>query len=194
MFDILEDTTEEEDTGDTLELDTIKKRILNIWEKALLLHCRTTKLSDEDKAKYLKDNTLVFGEEREEEGSSEEEELMKLLATLDSLMDGGEALTAIVVGGENPDYSGKQLSATNEGRSAPKGTYDSKHSHGTHTQKDTTKGIGSGSYAGVPDGRLKFNKQPESIVSIMPLFEKIREDVGDMDRRRAIGKRRQLFR
>jgi hypothetical protein len=194
MFDILEDTTEEEDTGDTLELDKIKKKILDIWKKALLVHCRTTKLSDEDKDKFLKENTLVFGEEKEEEGSSEEEELMKLLSTLDSLVSGGESLSAIVIGGENPDYSGKQLSATNEGRSAPKGTYDSKHSHSTHTQKDTAKGIGSGSYAGVPDGRLKFNKQSEAVASIMPLFEKLREDVGDMDRRRAIGKRRQLFR
>ncbi len=137
-MDIFKDTTQDEEVSTSLELDRIKDKVRSIWNA--LLEQEFTKAaatqedfdsSEEAKANFMKENSLLFpGEEREAD------EADALLEMLDALLDEKEELDPVSKEGKAPTYGGKQLSSNNEKSKVEKTTYEVKHS-ATMTPKDS---------------------------------------------------------
>jgi len=167
------------DSIDTMELDSIKDKIRNVYTKLLTEYFKkqVPGASEEDIATFIEENMVEF------EGPEEEdEEISEIMDLLDNILDDGEDLSPVDGSGKAPDYTGTTLGAkSKEGSTASSGTYSGVSSGGMMTPKDNHVKI-STSKADDPMGKSKTSKtheRPQLIAdeSIKSILDKYREEL-----------------
>ena len=109
------------DSIDSMELEVIKDKIRNVYQKLLTEYFKkqVPGASEEDIAAFLEENMVEF------EGPEEEdEEISEIMDLLDSILDDGEDLSPVDGSGKAPDYTGTALGTkSKEGSTVTSGTY-----------------------------------------------------------------------
>jgi len=180
--DIFKDTCDHNST-DSLELDRIKAKVLEVWSQLLsATYEKEYHDMNEDSddfvtlEHYLDHNKLMF------EGDEQpEDEVDTLLTMFEDMLDPQEELESISGDSKAPTYSGTSLSAHKESSKAPKGTYDATHAS-TKTPSDSEIKAKSSSYI-EPTGKTLTTKIHEQSA---PISIKSIEDILKVERERLL--------
>tara|TARA_R110001606_G_scaffold199819_1_gene347614 strand:+ start:1177 stop:1770 length:594 start_codon:yes stop_codon:yes gene_type:complete len=159
-MDILKDSCEDDST-DSLELERIKAKVMEIWSKLLTVtYEKEYHEMNEDNddyitlEHYLKHNKLMF------EGDEQpEQEADSLLNMFENLLEPQEELEPIKSDSKAPTYGTTTISINKESNKVPKGTYNSEHSS-TKTPNDSQTKANSSSYV-KPKGKTPKSKEHE---------------------------------
>jgi len=184
-----------EDTSSGLELDRIKDKIRAIWQQIVLAQYSTEykdqKDDDEDyvsKDDFLEQNALFFpGEDRPEN------EVDNLVEMLENMFNDKEELDPVSKEGKAPSYKGSELKANNEKGDVEVTTYEVNHK-ATSTPSDSKSPVKSTTYDKPSGGSVSTRKDSGVQRSYAPMLEKLVEQLLDLDERRDVGRRKQLFR
>ena len=172
------------DSIDSMELDSIKDKIRNVYTKLLTEYFKkqVPGASEEDIAAFIESNAMEF------EGASEEEdEIDLLMEELDAFLDDGEDLTPVDASGKAPDYTGTQLGAkSKEGTKVPTGTYRGLKLGGMMTPADSQTKVKT-SKVEDPTGGINTKTADEVVVQYSALVEKLKEELASLKQRRRIG-------
>ena len=187
-MDIFEDTTE------CLEIDRVKDKIRAIWNRIIVNEYNNKygdmKDDNEDYKtldQYLQENQLYFpGDDKPED------EVSGIVKMLEDMFDPKEELQSVKSEGKAPTYGGKQLGSNKESRKLPTTTYESEHTM-TTTPSDSSTKVKSTSYT-IQTGTISPRKDSSVKTQYKPLIDKIVEELLELDKRQAIGRRKQLFR
>ena len=183
-----------EDTTDVLEIDRVKDKIRAIWNKIIVNEYNNKygdmKYDNEDYKtldQYLQENKLYFpGDDKPED------EVSSIVKMLEDMFDPKEELQSVKSEGKAPTYGGKQLGSNNESRKLPTTTYEAEHTM-TSTPSDSSTKVKSTSYT-IQTGTISPRKDSPVKTQYKPLIDKIVEELLELDKRQAIGRRKQLFR
>ena len=185
-MDIFSNTIEEP-SDNFLEIDRFKAKFQQIWQMMLEATYEKYDNSDMSLEEYLKTNELHFAHDPEPEN-----ELDDIMSMLDNLMD-DEDREDITSEAKAPTYGGKQLSAHNELKKMEKTSYEYNHKN-TKTPSESSSGVKGGSYKGTPSSQISKRKSDSVKTEFAPIAESLQEELLDLIKRQAIGRRRQLFR
>ena len=172
------------DSIDSMELDVIKSKILEVYKKLLTedFKKQVPGASEEDIDAFIEANALEF-----EGGSEEDEEISEIMDLLDSILDEGEELEPVDSSGNAPDYTGPQVgSKSNEGTKVPKGTYRGLPTGGMLTPADSQTKVRT-SKEEDPTGSINTKSIDEVVVQYAPLVEKLKEELASLKQRKRIG-------
>jgi hypothetical protein len=173
------------DSIDSMELDSIKDKIRNVYEKLLTEYFKkqVPGASEEDIAAFIEENMVEF------EGPEEEdEEINEIMDLLDNILDDGEDLSPVDGSGKAPDYTGTNVGAkSKEGSTAPTGTYRGLKLGGMMTPADSHTKAPSGSKPSDPTGSINTKLADEVVVQYSPLVEKLKEELASLKQRKRIG-------
>ena len=186
-MDIFSNTIEEP-SDNFLEIDRFKAKFQQIWQMMLETTYDKYDNSNMSKEEYMELNALKFSDDPEPDS-----ELDELMDMLDSLMNEDEKLESVKADGKAPTYSGKQLSAHNELKKMEKTSYEYNHKN-TKTPSESSSGVKGGSYEGTPSSQISKRKSDPVKTEFAPIAESLQEELLDLIKRQAIGRRRQLFR
>ena len=188
MHDIFEDST------DNLDLDRVKDKIRQIWQTILVAEYNNeygNMKDDDDDYKtidqYCAENALYFPGD-----NKPEDETSGIVKMLEDMFDPKEELDPVSKEGKAPTYGGSQLKANQEGRKAPTTVYQETHTM-TVTPKDSQTKVRSGTYT-AQTGSIAPRKDSAVKRQFKPMIDKIVEELLELDKRQAIGRRKQLFR
>lgn len=188
MLDIFEDST------DGLDLDRVKDKIRAIWQKILVAEYNNEygHMSDSDEDyktidEYCAENALYFPGD-----NKPEDETSGIVKMLEDMFDPKEELDPVSKEGKAPTYNGPQLKENNEGRKVPTTVYQETHTM-TVTPKDSQTKVRSGTYT-TQSGKIAPRKDSAVKKQFKPMIDKIVEELLELDKRQAIGRRKQLFR
>jgi len=183
-----------EDSTDALELDRIKDKIRQIWQTILVAEYNNEygdmKDDHEDYKtmdQYCAENALYFPGD-----NKPEDETSQIVKMLEDMFDPKEDLQSVKSDGKAPTYGGKQLGSNNESRKLPTTTYEVQHTM-TSTPSDSQSKATSTQYT-FHTGTMTPRKDTPVKRAMKPLVDKIVEELLALDKRQAIGKRKQLFR
>lgn len=171
-----------EDSCDSLELDRIKAKVLEVWSHLLSVTYEKEykDMSEEDDdyktlEHYLEHHKLMFGGDVQEQ--SEEDELLDML---DNLLEEDEELEPVQSEGKAPKYSGSSLSSNKETSKVPSGSYSSEHMT-TKTPSDSEERVKSSSYKEHRGKTLKSKTHTSSSAHMQSL-----EDILKIERERLL--------
>ena len=189
MLDIFEDSC------GSLEIDRIKDKIRNIWNEVIVAEYNSEYSNHNEKDKgfisledYIKENQLYFPGEAQPEN-----EIDSIMEMLEDMFDDKEELDPITDEGKAPTYNGSELKSNNEKGKVEATSYEVKYAS-TKTPEDSKSSVKSSTYDAPTNGTIAVRKDSQVKRSYAPMVKKIMEDLVDLDKRQAIGKRRQLFR
>jgi len=173
------------DSIDSMELDSIKDKIRNVYTKLLTEYFKkqVPGASEEDIAAFIEENMVEF------EGPEEEdEEIQEIMDLLDNILDDGEDLSPVDGSGNAPDYTGTALGAkSKEGSTVPSGTYRGLKLGGMMTPADSQVKAPSGKKEEDPIGGINTKLADEVVVQYAPLVEKLKEELASLKQRQRIG-------
>jgi len=173
------------DSIDSMELDSIKDKIRNVYQKLLTEYFKkqVPGASEEDIAAFIEDNMVEF------EGPEEEdEEISEIMDLLDNILDDGEDLSPVDGSGKAPDYTGTALGAkSKESTKAPSGTYRGLKLGGMMTPADSQVKAPSGSKPMEHTGGINTKLADDVVVQYAPLVEKLKEELASLKQRQRIG-------
>jgi len=191
MLDIFEDTTADDSTH-SIELERFKNKLREIWGRMLKeTYDKYYDIEDEDSVseeKFMEMNALKFADEPEP--VNEIDELMQML---DSMMEDTDESEDIKSEGKAPTYKGEQLKENRESGKIEATVYEVKHKT-TGKVTEEAKSVKGGSYDKPSGGAIKPRKDAKVTRKYAPLIEEIKKGLKDLDNRKALGRRRQLFR
>ena len=186
-MDIFSNTIEEP-SDNFLEIDRFKAKFQQIWQMMLETTYDKYDNNSMSKEEYMELNALKFSDDPEPES-----ELDEIMDMLDSLLNEDEKLESVKADGKAPTYKGNELSANNETRKLEATDYEYNH-QSTKTPNDARSRSKGGSYVGTPSNQITKRKSDSVKTEFAPIAESLQEELLDLIKRQAIGRRRQLFR
>ena len=188
MLDILEDST------DGIELDRVKDKIRQIWQTILMQEYESEyghMKDDEEDYKtldqYCAENALYFPGDKEPE-----DETSSIVKMLEDMFDPKEELESVKSEGKAPTYGGSQLKENNEKGNVETTTYEYTHTS-TKAPSDSQTKAKSSVYE-QHHGKIAPRKDSAVKRQFKPMIDKIVEELLELEKRQAVGRRKQLFR
>jgi hypothetical protein len=189
MLDILDDSC------DGLEIDRIKDKIRAIWSKVIVAEYNNEYGDQKDDSEdyvsldeYITDNQLYFPGDTQPEN-----EMSDIAKMLEDMFDPKEELDSVKSEAKAPTYNGKQLSANNEKGKIEATKYEVKHTT-TKTPGDSQSSVKSSTYDAPTGGTIATRTDSKVKRSYAPMIQKIVEELLDLEDKRNVGRRKQLFR
>jgi hypothetical protein len=172
------------DSIDSMELDSIKDKIRNVYTKLLTEYFKkqVPGASEEDISAFLEANMVEF------EGPEEEdEEIQEIMDLLDNILDDGEELEPVDSSGNAPDYKGQELRSKSQDKgTTPSGVYRGLKLGGMMTPNDSQSKVRT-SKEEDPTGGINTKAVDEVVVQYAPLVEKLKEELASLKQRQRIG-------
>jgi len=173
-----------EDSVHTMELDAIKEKIAELYNKMLEAYYKKANPghNEMELADFMEVNALEF-----ESPEDEMDEMDELMSMLDDLMDSGEELEPVDSSGNAPDYDGTEVkSKSKETNTTPSGTYSGDIKGGMMTAPDVEVKVKT-TKAEDPKGGINRKKLDEVVVQYSELVEKLKEELASLKQRKRIG-------
>jgi len=188
MHDIFDNTT------DSLDIERVKDKIRQIWQTILMQEYESEyghMKDDDDDYKsideYCAENALYFpGDDKPENETS------SIVKMLEEMFDPKEDLQSVQSDGKAPTYGGTQLKSNNEKGNVETTTYEYTHTK-TSTPSDSRSKANSSVYEH-HSGNIAPRKDSAVKRQYKPMIDKIVEELLELDKRQAVGRRKQLFR
>jgi hypothetical protein len=172
------------DSIDTMELDSIKQKISDLYNKMLEAYYKKANPghNDLELEDFMESNALGF------EGAEEEmDEMDELVSMLEDMLDDGEELEPVDSSGNAPDYKGQELrNKSNDKGTTPLGTYRGLPTGGMLTPADSQTKVRTTKEED-PTGSINRKNIDEVMVQYAPLVEKLKEELASLKQRKRIG-------
>jgi len=183
-----------DDTALDLELQKIKQKIAQLYnqlaEKAYKVENPVA--TPEEVAAFLEENGLQF----KDEINSFEDESNELQDILDDMISKEDVLEEVkdIKASAPKVESGTKLKAQNDKKDLPKMSSLPDPTGLMATPKDTIKKVSKGVYVEPKGSALPKRKTVARDISYTPLVEQFTEELGNLNERRRIGRKRMLDR